>query len=126
MLASVVSAIAFASLFEYQVTVKAPAQIRPEGEIRVVEAAKAGKISQIAVKQNQKVKQGDIIAYLDDLSLNQDRQQLINNLQATQAQLTQLQILIEGKKGQIEAEKKQIDNRTRYTKTTFKLAFCSL
>ena len=111
MLASVVSAIAFASLFEYQVTVKAPAQIRPEGEIRVVEAAKAGKISQIAVKQNQKVKQGDIIAYLDDLSLNQDRQQLINNLQATQAQLTQLQILIEGKKGQIEAEKKQIDNR---------------
>ena len=122
MVASVVSAIAFISFFEYRVTVKAPAQIRPEGEIRVVEAAREGKITTITVKPNQKVEQGDIIAYLDDFDLKQDRQQLRNNLQATQAQIEQLQILIQGKNSQIAAEKTQSDNRIAALQGEFSLS----
>jgi HlyD family type I secretion membrane fusion protein len=111
MLVSVVSAIAFTGVFRYRVTVKAPAKIRPEGELRLVQAVKAGKITHIAVKTHQKVKQGDIIASLDDFSLQQDLQQLQSNLQATETQIEQLQALIISKNNQINAEKQQINNQ---------------
>jgi HlyD family type I secretion membrane fusion protein len=111
MLASFVSAIAITGVFKYRVTVKAPAKIRPEGELRLVQAAKAGKITKIAVKTHQKVNQGDIVAYLDDFALQQDRQQLQINLKATETQIEQLQALITSKKNQINAEQQQIKHQ---------------
>ena len=110
MLSGVVSAIAFTYFFEYQVTVKAPALIRPEGELRLVETVQGGKIAKIAVKPNQKVQKGDIIVYLDDFALEQDREQLQSNLEATEAQIEQLQELINSKNSQIAAEKQQIQS----------------
>ena len=38
MLGCMVSAIAVSTVFQYQVTVKAPAKIRPEGELSLVQA----------------------------------------------------------------------------------------
>ena len=111
MLSGVVSAIAFTAFFEYRVTVKAPAKIRPEGELRLVETAKGGKIAEIAVKNNQQVQKGNVIAYLDDFTLKQDQEQLANNLQATEAQIEQLQKLIDSKNNQITAEKQQIQSQ---------------
>ena len=111
MLASVVSAIAFIGVFNYRVTVKAPAKIRPEGELRLVQAAKSGKIAKIAVQTNQQVAKDDIIAYLDNFALQQDKQQLQNNLDATQEQIEQLQTLISNKQSQIKAEKQQIKSQ---------------
>ena len=111
MLSGVVSAIAFTAFFEYRVTVKAPARIRPEGELRLVETVKGGKIAKIAVKNNQQVQKGDVIAYLDDFALKQDREQLQSNLEATETQIEQLQILIDSKNNQITAEKQQIQSQ---------------
>ena len=108
MLCGVVSAIAYAGIFEYRVTVKAPAKIRPEGELKVVETVKGGKIAEITVKTNQEVQKGEIIAYLNDFTEEQERQQLQNKLKATEAQIEQLQKTIASKNSQIEAEKQQI------------------
>lgn len=108
MLSGVISAIAFAGVFKYRVTVKAPAKIRPEGEIRLVQAAKSGKIAKIAVKPYQQVQKEDIIAYLDDFALQQDRQQIQNTIKATQQQIEQLQALITSKETQINAERQQV------------------
>ena len=111
MLTSVVSAIAFAGFFEYRVTVKAPAKIRPEGELRLVQAVQGGKIAQIAVKPNQQVQKGEIIAYLDDFALKQDRQQLQNSLAAIERRIEQLQSSITTKQQEINAEQQQINNQ---------------
>lgn len=122
MLSGVVSAIAFTAFFEYRVTVKAPAQIRPEGELRLVETVRGGKIAEIAVKPNHKVQKGDIIAYIDDFALKQDRQQLQSNLEATEAQIVQLQKLIDSKNKQIAAQKQQIQSEIAASKLELSLA----
>lgn len=122
MLSGVVSAIAFTAFFEYRVTVKTPAQIRPEGELRMVETVRGGKIAEIAVKPNQKVQKGDIVAYIDDFALKQDREQLQSNLEATEAQIVQLQKLIDSKNKQIIAEKQQIQNEIAASKLELSLA----
>lgn len=111
MLSGVISAIAFAGFFEYRVTVKATALIRPEGELKLVETVRGGKIAEIAVKTNQKIEKGDIIASLDNFALQQDLQQLQSNLRATQTQIEQLQKLISSKNEQIAAEKQQIKSQ---------------
>ncbi|MEG4216018.1 hypothetical protein QUA27_03480 [Microcoleus sp. Pol14C6] len=50
------SAIALAAVTKYNVTVRDPATVRPAGEIRIVEAATAGTVKSLHVKENQAVK----------------------------------------------------------------------
>jgi multidrug efflux pump subunit AcrA (membrane-fusion protein) len=65
---------------KYKVTVKAPATIRPAGELRIVQAATAGTITHIAVKKNQVVKTGDVIATIDNSRLQTRKSQLQSNI----------------------------------------------
>jgi len=90
MLAFVGIAIAVASVTKYKVTVKAEANIRPAGELRLVQAAAEGPVMRVWVKENQVVKKGDVIATIDDSRLQTKKSQLQSNIQQTQLQLVQI------------------------------------
>ncbi|HEY9818318.1 MAG TPA: biotin/lipoyl-binding protein, partial [Candidatus Obscuribacterales bacterium] len=98
-------AIALSALFKYNVTVKAPAVIRPEGDLRIVESASTGKVQQILVKVNDEVEQGDELVILDDAELRSRQQHVqaeLDQLQQQQTHITQELIALEQ---QIEAER---------------------
>lgn len=97
-------AFALATVFKYNVTVKAPFTVRPLGELRIVQAAKEGTVEQIGVKENQVVKQGEIIAILDDSRLQTQKQQLQGNIEQLQRQLAQMSAQIAALDRQITAE----------------------
>jgi len=61
--------IALATFTQYNVTVKAPATVRPIGEVLIVQAAVEGTVKRIEVQENQVVKKGDAIAIVDDSRL---------------------------------------------------------
>ncbi|NEQ21863.1 MAG: HlyD family efflux transporter periplasmic adaptor subunit [Microcoleus sp. SIO2G3] len=93
-----------AAVFKYNVTVKAPATVRPLGELRIVQAAKEGTVERIKVKENQVVKQGEIIAILEDSRLQTQKQQLQGNIQQLQRQLGQMSAQVAALDRQITAE----------------------
>jgi HlyD family type I secretion membrane fusion protein len=96
---TVILAVGLASMIKYKTTVKAPATVRPSGELRVIQAATEGTIKSIEIKENQQVKQGDVISVLDDSSLLTQKSQLQQNINQNQQLLlqisTQLSILSE-------------------------------
>ena len=83
-------AIPLASVTKYKVTVRAQANIRPVGELRLVQAATEGAIMDIFVQENQLVKQGDIMATVDDSRLQTQKSQLQNNIGQTRLQIGQI------------------------------------
>lgn len=50
---TVSAALILATVIKYNVTVKAPATVRPTGETRIVQAATEGPVTSILVKENQ-------------------------------------------------------------------------
>lgn len=90
MIGMFVVAISLSSVLYYNVTVKVPATIRPLGELRLVESAITGTVKKIAVKENQIVNKGEIIAYLDDSQFQSQKKQLQNTIQQSQLQLLQI------------------------------------
>ncbi|GAB1541451.1 hypothetical protein NUACC21_41220 [Scytonema sp. NUACC21] len=103
------AAVALSSYVKYNVTVKAAATVRPAGDIRLVQPEIDGTIKDIFAKENQIVKQGDVIARLDDLELHIKNGQLHDNLQEGNLQITQIDAQITDLNNQIEAEKKVIE-----------------
>ncbi|MDZ7961090.1 MAG: HlyD family efflux transporter periplasmic adaptor subunit [Aulosira sp. DedQUE10] len=97
-------AIALASVIEYKVTVKGQASVRPVGELRLVQAATEGQITNVFVKENQAVKKGDVLATIDDSRLQTKKSQLQSNIQQTQLQLLQIDAQIKALNRQIKAE----------------------
>ena len=85
-----IGAIALASQLKYKVTVKAPAKIRPLGEVRIVQTAIEGKIGSILVEENQPVRSGELIAQIEPTRLQSQKQQLLANIDQNQQQSTQL------------------------------------
>nr|WP_228014295.1 HlyD family efflux transporter periplasmic adaptor subunit [Fortiea sp. LEGE XX443] len=83
-------AVSLSSILNYNVTVKVPATIRPLGEIKVVESAITGTVQKIEAKDNQIVKQGQAIAYVDDSRLQNQKSQLQNSIQKSKLQLGQI------------------------------------
>ncbi len=73
--------ITLSSVLKFKDTVKAPATVRPIGELRLVQAATSGSIEQITVAENQLVKAGQPIARLDDSRLQTTKSQLQGDLQ---------------------------------------------
>ncbi|HEY9779029.1 MAG TPA: HlyD family efflux transporter periplasmic adaptor subunit [Leptolyngbyaceae cyanobacterium] len=102
-------AVTLGSVIKYNVTVKAPATVRPAGELRIVQAATEGTIKSIAVKENQVVKQGDAIAYIDNSRLQIQKSQLQGNIQQSQRQLAQIAAQLEALDSQRLAELSFID-----------------
>lgn len=103
------AAITLASVLKYKVTVKAPATVRPAGELRIVQATREGTVKSIAVKENQLVKQGDPIAYIDDSRLQTQKSQLQTNMRQNQRQLAQINAQIRTVDVQIAAEGNRIE-----------------
>ncbi len=98
------------SILKYKITIKAPATVRPVGELRIVQAATEGQILNIAVQDNQTVKKGDLIATIEDSRLQTKKSQLQNNIQQLQQQLVQINAQIIALKSQIQAETNRIDS----------------
>ena len=84
------AAITLAADIKYNVTVKADATVRSTGKRRIVQAATEGTVKSILVKQNQLVKQGDVIATIDNAQLQTKKSQLEASIENDQQQLTQL------------------------------------
>ncbi|NET03328.1 MAG: HlyD family efflux transporter periplasmic adaptor subunit [Symploca sp. SIO2B6] len=101
-------AIILASVAKYKTTVKAPAFVRPTGELRIVQAASSSSIVSISVKENQAVKKGEVIATLDDSRLQTRKSQLQSNVQQSELQLTQFNAQLQASKRQISAETQRI------------------
>lgn len=109
MLAIFSSAVALAAVLKYATTVKAPAIVRPTGELRIVQAAATGKVTRIEVKANQTVQQGEAIAFLDDSQLQTQKRQLQSSIQQTQRQLEQINAQIQAVQAQTVAEEQAIE-----------------
>lgn len=109
MLAFAGIAIALTSVTKYKVTVKAEANIRPAGELRLVQAAAEGPVMRVWVKENQVVKKGDVIATIDDSRLQTKKSQLQSNIQQSQLQLVQINAQISALNRQILAETDRIN-----------------
>jgi multidrug efflux pump subunit AcrA (membrane-fusion protein) len=90
MIAMFVVAVSLTSVLYYNITVKVPATIRPLGELRLVESAMTGTIKKIAIKENQIVNKGSVIAYIDDSQLQSQKRQLQNTVEQNQLQLIQI------------------------------------
>ena len=90
MIGMFVVAISLSSVLYYNVTVKVPATILPLGELRLVESAITGTVKKIAVKENQIVNKGEVIAYLDDSQFQSQKKQLQNTIQQSKLQLLQI------------------------------------
>ncbi|XHR82379.1 MAG: HlyD family efflux transporter periplasmic adaptor subunit [Gloeotrichia echinulata GP01] len=103
------ASIALAGVLKYKVTIKAVATIRPSGELRLVQSPIEGTIKSITVQVNQEVKQGDIIALIDDHRLQTQKQQLLTNIQQATLQLSQLDAQISALDQQLSAEQSRSD-----------------
>ena len=99
------SAMTLAALLPYPVTIKAPVIVRPDGDLRLVEATLTGTVAEIRVKANDRVNQGAVLAVLRDDALATKQQELGSDLQAITAQLTQGQRRMLALQAQIGAEK---------------------
>lgn len=106
---SVGTAITLSAWFKYNVTVKAPATVRPTGETRVVQLQQEGTIKRILVKENQRVKQGDVIATLDDEQMLVKKSQLQGNIEQGKLQISQIDAQIRILDAQILAEARVIE-----------------
>jgi HlyD family secretion protein len=101
---SVGASIILCSWMKYNVTVKANAVVRPTGEIRLVQSKIEGTVKSILVKENQLVKQGEAIAYLEDAQLQIKNSQLQGNIQQDKLQIMQINAQMKALDSQISAE----------------------
>ena len=105
------AAITLATLIKYNVTVKAAATVRPSGELRIVQAATEGTVTSIKVKENQVVKQGEAIAYIDNSQIQSKKSELQGNILNGQRQLTQIAAQLNSLDSQRDSES-SLMNRT--------------
>lgn len=109
LVATVAAAITLASVVKYNVTVQAAATVRPDGDIRIVQAQMEGTVKSIDVKENQSVKKGDAIARIDDSRQKTETSQLQGKIQQGKLQLAQIAAQIKALDIQILAESKSIE-----------------
>ena len=109
----IVAIVAFAfpvaSVAKYKETVKVQALIRPDGELRLVQAATEGQVMSVAVKGNQSVKRGDVIATSNDSRLQTQKSQLQDSIQQSRLQQVQINAQINALNSQILAETDRIE-----------------
>ncbi|MBW4554256.1 MAG: HlyD family secretion protein [Aphanocapsa sp. GSE-SYN-MK-11-07L] len=77
-----------AAILKFKVAVKTPATIRPVGELRLVQAAMEGTVVGIDVKENQLLKQGQVIARFDASRIQTKGDQLKEDIAKKQVQLS--------------------------------------
>jgi HlyD family type I secretion membrane fusion protein len=104
LIGSVGAAFSLASVFQYNVIVKANATVRPTGEIRLVQATAEGTVINIKVKENQVVKKGDTIALIDNSQLQSRREEILGNIRQNELQRAQFTAQLKALETQITAE----------------------
>ncbi|MEM9503985.1 MAG: biotin/lipoyl-binding protein, partial [Cyanobacteria bacterium P01_E01_bin.43] len=109
LIGSVGSAVVLAASLRYSVTVRAPAVVRPSGELRLVQAERAGTITQIEVQENQAVQAGDVIAVMNAVSLEAEQQQLQSAIRQSQLQIAQMDAQLRLMAAQIDDEGRLLD-----------------
>ncbi|MGB3292923.1 MAG: HlyD family efflux transporter periplasmic adaptor subunit [Phormidesmis sp.] len=102
-------ALPFTAIAKYKETVKTQATIRPSGELRIVQAATEGQVIHIAVKENQRIEKGDVLATIDDSRLQTKKSQLLNSVRQAAQQRVQINVQISVLDSQIEAETDRIN-----------------
>jgi HlyD family type I secretion membrane fusion protein len=115
-------AIALAAATNYNVTIKAQANIRPDGELRLVQAATDGWITRIFITENQVIRRGETIATIDDSRLQTQKSQLQSNIQQAQLQLGQINAQIRSQDNQMTAETERINRSVISTKAELSLS----
>lgn len=83
-------AIPATSMLQYKTKVKTQAVVRPAGELRLVQAAMEGQITEIFVKEGQAVQKGELIATIDPTRLQTRKNQLEKAIAQQKLQLTQI------------------------------------
>lgn len=116
------TALVLVQIVTFSETVKAPAMIRPEGDLRLVEATMAGRISEIVVRENDQVNAGDAIAYLDDTQLQNQVIQLQTSSIQIQQQLTQIDNQLQSLQQRTTATTEQIQGNLNATAAELTLA----
>jgi HlyD family type I secretion membrane fusion protein len=106
--AIVAFAFPIASVAKYKETVKVQALVRPDGELRLVQAATEGQVMSVAVKGNQIVQRGDVIATINDSRLQTQKSQLQDSIQQSRLQQVQINAQINALNSQILAETDRI------------------
>ena len=101
-------AVAVAAFTPYKVTVRSAAAVRPVGELRLVQATSQGAVKNIAVVENQTVKEEDIIATIDDFRLQTQKIQLQSSLTQKKQQLRQIDAQVIAINNQIASETNRI------------------
>ncbi|PLZ91602.1 HlyD family efflux transporter periplasmic adaptor subunit [Fischerella thermalis] len=104
LIGSIVASISLCSWIKYNVTIKANAFVRPTGENRLVQSKIEGTVKSILVKENQLVKQGEAIAYLENQQLQIKNSQLQGNIQQDKLQIAQINAQIKALDSQMLAE----------------------
>ncbi len=122
MVAGLGIAVALAAVTNYNVTIKAQANIRPDGELRLVQAATDGWITRIFITENQFVRRGEIIATVDDSRLQTQKSQLQSNIQQAQLQLGQINAQIRSLDNQMTAEAERINRSVISAKVELSLS----
>jgi HlyD family type I secretion membrane fusion protein len=101
--------VVLSALIKYPVTVKASAVVRPEGELRIVEAGMQGTVNEILVKENQSVAKGEAIAKIDNTSLLTRRNQILLNISEKESEIKQIDAAIAATQVQVNAESMVIE-----------------
>ena len=109
LIGTVIASITLSSWVKYNVTIKAAAIVRPIGETRVVQPKIEGTIKSILVKENQIVKQGEIIAILDTDQLLIKKSQLEEGIKQSKLQIMQIYAQNRVLNNQIMAEKRVVE-----------------
>ncbi|RUT08338.1 hypothetical protein DSM106972_015060 [Dulcicalothrix desertica PCC 7102] len=100
------------SIAQYRMTVKAPATVRPLGELRLVQAETTGTVVQINVTEHQKVRRGDVMARIDDAKLQTQKNQLEQRIRIRQLQLAQVDtFLAKERHAGIQLQQLQLQNQ---------------
>ena len=104
-------AIAFAvsAFTPLPVTVKAPAMVRPTGEVKLVQAPTEGTAIRIDVKENETVTLGQALVTLDASRFSTRQAQLQGSIQQNWQQLQQFAEQLKNLTLQIDAEKERIN-----------------
>lgn len=118
---TIASVVLLAALVRYNVTVKAPAIIRPVGDVRVVHVPLEGTVTRIGVKENQAVRRGDVIAKIDDSVLQTQKRQLQEAITQNQSQLAQITAQINALDTQRIAEMSLMNRSVNAAQADFKL-----
>ncbi len=90
LVSTVVLAFTVSAFTPLPVTVKAPAIVRPNGEVKIVQSHLEASVVSIKVKENQTVTQGSTLVILDAFRFNTRQGQLRSNLQQNRQQLQEI------------------------------------